>query len=380
MRSITLAAAAVAAFFLAPPAAAASSWTWPVAGRVITPYSNGADPYAGGQHRGIDVAAPVGTRVVAATGGTVSFAGLAGSSGLTVAVRTDDGRFDTSYLHLSSLHVRQGERVAIGEDLGAVGTTGRRSAEEPHLHFGVRDAGSRFAYRDPLDFLPALPPSEPAPEPTPGPVAVPMPTKAAAIAAPVEAFAHALAAHPATAPQPHPLATHPAPAPQAHPLATHPAATAQPHRPATHPVTAPAPHPPATHPTAAHRTHPVIAISSAAKALQHAPREVRYAASTHTRRSPAPRPHVPAPLPAAGPTTRRAPDRPHPRRASATHANRPAPHTSRHPLDLGWLAACIAMVAAATLLGRPRQTTRSVRRAFALTPAVSRPGREGSRQ
>src|SRR4051794_13498000 len=132
------------------PAAAAAGWRWPLAGQVITPYRNGDDPYAAGQHRGIDIAGRVGDPVVAAVGGRVGFAGRAGSSGLTVTVRTADGRYDTSYLHLSSLSVRRGDTVAGGRRIGAVGTTGRRSAEHPHLHFGVRDAGTRHAYHDPL--------------------------------------------------------------------------------------------------------------------------------------------------------------------------------------------------------------------------------------
>ena len=48
--SVTLALALVAA-----PAAAA--WTWPVAGPVLRPFSFGSDPYAGGQHRGVDIGA-----------------------------------------------------------------------------------------------------------------------------------------------------------------------------------------------------------------------------------------------------------------------------------------------------------------------------------
>src|SRR5215204_6746166 len=146
--------------FLAGAIAAApaeAAWLWPVRGEVITQYRNGSDPYAGGQHRGIDIAAPVGTAVAAAAAGEVRFAGTAGSSGLTVSVRTGDG-FDSSYLHLSSLAVRAGEPVSVGERLGAVGTTGQRSATEPHLHFGVREAGSRHAYLDPLSLLPPLPP------------------------------------------------------------------------------------------------------------------------------------------------------------------------------------------------------------------------------
>ena len=103
MRRLLLTLAA----FLLLSAPAEASWSWPVRGDVITQYRNGDDPYAGGQHRGIDIAAAVGTPVVAAAGGEVRFAGTAGSSGLTVSVRTADG-FDTSYLHLSALAVRAG--------------------------------------------------------------------------------------------------------------------------------------------------------------------------------------------------------------------------------------------------------------------------------
>src|SRR4051812_33583970 len=141
MRPIAfLAALAVALSMAVPPAAAAAAqdWTWPVRGDVITPYRNGDDPYASGQHRGIDIAAPVGTAVVAAAGGRVTFAGVAGSSGLTVSMRTSDGAYDLSYLHLSATAVHKGDGVGRGERIGAVGVSGKRSAEQPHLHFGVR--------------------------------------------------------------------------------------------------------------------------------------------------------------------------------------------------------------------------------------------------
>jgi Peptidase family M23 len=154
-------------------ARAAGGWRWPVRGQLITRYRNGPDPYAAGQHRGIDVAAPVGAPVLAATGGRVRFAGLVGSSGLVVAVRTADGRYDTSYLHLSGIAVRAGARVRAGQRLGAVGTSGRRSARRPHLHFGVRVAGSRHGYRDPLDFLPPPAPGRRSPRGAPAPLALP---------------------------------------------------------------------------------------------------------------------------------------------------------------------------------------------------------------
>jgi Peptidase family M23 len=179
---LTTAAAFAALLAFAPPAWAV--WVWPLHGELVTPYRNGDDPYAGGQHRGIDIAGSIGAEVVAATAGEVRFAGTAGSSGLTVSVRTDDG-FDTSYLHLSSTAVLAGDRLAAGDRVGAVGTSGTRSAEQPHLHFGVREAGSRHAYRDPLELLPPRPPGA-APEPRrPAPSPVPVATPIAPLPEPV---------------------------------------------------------------------------------------------------------------------------------------------------------------------------------------------------
>jgi hypothetical protein len=195
MRSLTLVATFIACLLLPPAAGAASSWRWPVEGPVITPYRNGDDPYAGGQHRGIDIAAPVGTRVVAAAAGTVTFAGTAGSSGLTVAIRTDDGGFDTAYLHLASAAVHRGDHLTAGDELGTVGTSGRRSAAESHLHFGVREAGSRFAYRDPLDFLPVAPPASAPPRAVPVPIGVPVPVVVPATTAGAAPAPHAQPLH-----------------------------------------------------------------------------------------------------------------------------------------------------------------------------------------
>jgi len=158
---------------LAAPPAAAETWTWPVRGEVLTAYVNAGGPYVTGQHRGVDLSAPTGTPVLAAAGGHVRFAGLVGSSGLTVSVRTVDGRFDTSYLHLSTASVRPGQTVAPGDRIGVVGATGRRSTAAPHLHFGIRDAGTRH-YRDPLDFLSPLPGVRELPRGVPGSVRGPV--------------------------------------------------------------------------------------------------------------------------------------------------------------------------------------------------------------
>jgi peptidase M23-like protein len=184
-RLLTPAFSLLAFLLLAPPASA--EWVWPLRGEVITPYRNGSDPYASGQHRGIDIAGEIGAPVVAAAGGEVRFAGTAGSSGLTVSVRTADGRYDTSYLHLATAAVREGDRVPAGARIGTVGTSGTRSAAAAHLHFGVRDAGSRHAYHDPLTFLPPpaaapqVPRETPAPQPAPAPASpAPAPVEAPA--------------------------------------------------------------------------------------------------------------------------------------------------------------------------------------------------------
>jgi len=150
--------------------------------------------------------------VRAAAAGEVRFAGTAGSSGLTISIRTTDGH-DTSYLHLSALDVRAGARVSAGERIGAVGTTGARSAPVPHLHFGVRDAGTRHAYHDPLAFLPPAPPASPAPEP-PAPAPAPQPSPSPPAPVPVPAGAPGPERSPREEPRPHhvpdrPPARHP---------------------------------------------------------------------------------------------------------------------------------------------------------------------------
>ena len=192
LAALTLTVAVLLA--LAPPAHAA--WLWPLHGELITSYRNGDDPYAAGQHRGIDIAGGVGAPVVAAAGGEVRFAGVAGSSGLTVSIRTADG-FDTSYLHLSSAAVRAGATVRAGDAIGAVGTSGSRSAADPHLHFGVREAGTQPRLPQPARLPPCAAPGGGArarPGPRPGapasaarPVAPPRTRRASRARAPARA-------------------------------------------------------------------------------------------------------------------------------------------------------------------------------------------------
>jgi hypothetical protein len=306
---------------------------------VLTAYRNGADPYAGGQHRGIDIGASVGSTVVAATSGTITFAGVVGSSGLTVSERSADGRFDLSYLHLSSLAVHRGDTVSAGSPIAAVGTTGRRSVAAPHLHFGVREAGSRTAYRDPLDFL-----APPSPASPPRPVPVPVPV-----------------AHPATG--------EPAPAAHAHPHPAHPAAAPRPVA-TPHPFSAPHTHP-APNPLPAPGSHPAHA-HPAVSGIPHGPGRAATLPSPVRPAAPGsqPNPHAldgpPGSDPARGPSSELSPP------TAATHHAHQAAHKP-HGIDLGWLAACLGLVAAATALGHPVGTTRFAKRSHARIAGLLRP-------
>lgn len=91
-------------------------------------------------HTGVDLAAPMGTRVKAVADGRVAFVGWLGGYGKLIVLR-HQGAYSTAYGHLSrfapGLHV--GERVTQGEVIGYVGMTGL--ATGPHLHYEIRING-----------------------------------------------------------------------------------------------------------------------------------------------------------------------------------------------------------------------------------------------
>jgi murein DD-endopeptidase MepM/ murein hydrolase activator NlpD len=122
----------------------------PVAGRPSSGYGMRADPikHAEINHPGFDLAAPTGTPVSAAAGGTVVHAGPAGTYGNLITIRHDNG-YETRYAHLSEVDTNPGQRVEAGQLIGKVGTTGYSTG--PHLHFEVRHDGKTI---DPAPLLP----------------------------------------------------------------------------------------------------------------------------------------------------------------------------------------------------------------------------------
>jgi Peptidase family M23 len=115
---------------------------WPAVGPITSHY--------GPSHPlGIDIGQSTGD-IVAATDGTVSFAGgdPCCSYGLYVVIESPNG-ITTLYGHLSEIYVKEGQTVSAGQPLGQVGSTGHSTG--PHLHFETLVDGNRV---NPLSLLP----------------------------------------------------------------------------------------------------------------------------------------------------------------------------------------------------------------------------------
>lgn len=130
-----------------------SSFAWPTEGGVSSGFGMRKHPILGyvRLHNGADIGGACGNPIIAAQSGTVSRAGYSRSSGNNVRIDHDliEGvRVETAYLHMSRLVVRAGQKVAKGELIGYVGSTGLSTA--CHLHLALyKDAKGS----DPLEYL-----------------------------------------------------------------------------------------------------------------------------------------------------------------------------------------------------------------------------------
>ena len=134
---------------LAAVRARENRYVWPVHGR-ITSYFGRRNLGLGTSnfHRGLDIAAPWGTAVVASRAGTVTYAGWSSAGyGYLVKIRHMGGE-ETWYAHFSRIFVQVGEYVEQNETIGAIGSTGLSTG--PHLHLELHKRGVAF---DPLGEL-----------------------------------------------------------------------------------------------------------------------------------------------------------------------------------------------------------------------------------
>ena len=102
----------------------------------------GAARSGGRQHEGIDIFAARGTPVVSATEGIVAEVGTNNLGGNVVWVQ-GPGREAHYYAHLETQQpgLASGDRIAPGDTLGFVGTSGNAAGTPPHLHYGIYSAG-----------------------------------------------------------------------------------------------------------------------------------------------------------------------------------------------------------------------------------------------
>jgi murein DD-endopeptidase MepM/ murein hydrolase activator NlpD len=126
-------------------------FAWPCPGykRISDEYGNRMHPILGVEkfHNGLDMAASSGTPILAAYDGDVVAADYSGSMGNYIMINHGSGLY-TIYMHCSALYVSKGQTVSKGQNIAAVGSTGRSTG--PHLHFSVRLNGN---YVSPWNYL-----------------------------------------------------------------------------------------------------------------------------------------------------------------------------------------------------------------------------------
>lgn len=124
-------------------------WPVPASGRITSYFGYRSQPTAGAStyHKGIDIGAPTGTKIIAAKSGSVVTASYQVAAGNYIMLSHGDGSFSV-YMHCSKLLVSVGDYVNQGEEIALIGSTGVSTG--PHLHFGISVDGS---YVDPLDYV-----------------------------------------------------------------------------------------------------------------------------------------------------------------------------------------------------------------------------------
>ncbi len=110
---------------------------WPVKGSITSRFGPRVSPFTGKKalHAGIDIGARNGTEIRSPASGKVVVAAYDGRMGKFIRIDHGYG-METTYGHLSKIHVKYGDRVHRGDLIGLVGSTGKFSTG-PHLHYQV---------------------------------------------------------------------------------------------------------------------------------------------------------------------------------------------------------------------------------------------------
>lgn len=119
------------------PTGVAGAWTLPLASYTLTARFGDCSALWSSCHTGLDFAAGTGTSILAAAGGTVTYASWGGAYGNLTKI-DHGGGVETWYAHQTAQRVNVGDKVAAGTVIGTVGATGNVTG--PHLHFEVRDS------------------------------------------------------------------------------------------------------------------------------------------------------------------------------------------------------------------------------------------------
>ena len=134
----------------------------PVAGVRADQLSDSFTDARGGgvrKHEAIDIMAPRGTPVLAATAGTVEKLFLSRAGGNTIYVRSPDRRTIYYYAHLDhySPGLAEKQQVQQGQTIGYVGSTGDASPDAPHLHFAILKTSPAANWWDPTQAVDPYP-------------------------------------------------------------------------------------------------------------------------------------------------------------------------------------------------------------------------------
>ena len=131
-----------------PRTASYGEYIWPVTGHITSEFGPRHISISSSFHKGIDIATDHGTPIAAADGGEVICAEYSGSYGKLVQILHDNGDI-TYYAHCSSIAVTVGQRVARGEVISYVGSTGNSTGDHCHFEIRVNDEP-----QNPLNYLP----------------------------------------------------------------------------------------------------------------------------------------------------------------------------------------------------------------------------------